>query len=138
MCRCRWSRLGWDNVDTVNNTRGDKRQWPDCPLEQLCVLCGEGAARGPIGHPTHTWTAIVSADSAVMNLTTSEVTSHLEHTWPDRDQRPGPDHREYVAGGWRWRCQHNAVFVELETNAFTTHCPELVTAGYHLVTPAQP
>ena len=30
------------------------------------------------------------------------------------------------------------VFVELETNAFTTHCPELVTAGYHLVTPAQP
>ena len=28
------------------------------------------------------------------------------------------------------------VFVELETNAFTTHCPELVTAGYHLVTPA--
>ena len=39
--------------------------------------------------PTHTWAAIVSADSAVMNLTTSEVTSHLEHTWPDR--RPGPD-----------------------------------------------
>ena len=34
--------------------------------------------------PTHTWAAIVSADSAVMNLTTSEVTSHLEHTWPDR------------------------------------------------------
>ena len=86
MCKCRWSRLGWDNVDILNNTRGDKRQWPDCPLEQLCVLCGEGAARGPIGHPHHTWTAIVSADSAVMNLTTSEVTSHLEHTWPD--QRP--------------------------------------------------
>ena len=50
--------------------------------------------------PTHTWTAIVSADSAVMNLTTSEVTSHLEHTWPDR----GPaltlrsyTHRDYVA-----------------------------------------
>ena len=50
MCKCRWSRLGWDNVDILNNTRGDKRQWPDCPLEQLCVLCGEGAARGPIGH----------------------------------------------------------------------------------------
>ena len=50
--------------------------------------------------PTHTWAAIVSADSAVMNLTTSEVTSHLEHTWPDR----GPaltlrsyTHRDYVA-----------------------------------------
>ena len=53
-----------------------------------CVFCAGGrAARGPIGHPHHTWTAIVSADSAVMNLTTSEVTSHLlEHTWPH--QRP--------------------------------------------------
>ena len=85
---------GWDNVDTLNNTRGD-----NAPIVRWsgCVFC---AARGQIGHPTHTWAAIVSADSAVMNLTTSEVTSHLEHTWPDR----GPaltlrsyTHRDYVA-----------------------------------------
>ena len=55
----------------------------------VCFVRGGELHVGPlvtIGHPHHTWTAIVSEDSAVMNLTTSEVTSHLEHTWPH--QRP--------------------------------------------------